>query len=1376
MRGDFSRNSFDPARHAHGVLMQQGRVQLDADWNESQAVASHRVETGTVDVVGPTGVPKLDNGFAVTLTQPDQLTVGTGRIYVDGLLVDNDKDVAITAQPHLPGYALPTAAGCYVAFLDAWLAAIGPLDDPSIREVALGGPDTALRDTVLWQVKLLRVGDPDPNATCASAGGLGALTGAVPGTLKARARTGTTGTDPCTLAPESAFRGLENQLYRVEIHQGGGNGTATFKWSRDNASLVADWLPDDVGVNRIKVGSVGRDGMPGFVPNQWVELLDDTNELFDDTGTQHDRLDPTGRPGTLIQLGHPAQDQVLTLLSAPPMRGNVHPRVRGWDMPSDAIAIRTADPADFIDLENGIQVQFDQAAVYRAGDYWLIPARTVTADIEWPGTPGSPAAKRPDGIRHHYTPLAVLSTPDGAQWTMLDDCRPLFPSLTAICAEDVRFDDTACALPGATTVQDALDALCDRSDLKKHNRHLHGWGIVCGLAVHCGPNKEGEDRRRVTVQPGYAIDAQGNDVDVDAEFTVDILDWVDRISTPKDAVLTNGNGEVALILDPTARPDPIRVEKFDPKADDLEFRTGTLLHDFLDECVKPVQDFLKTELSGDKDHPADAAQQRLAALINLANQAINPVSGQQVFISQREDAMIRQFYAGLRALLSSQTFCAMFANARTMPPYPLAAVKMDTIFGTGNHNRLRLHPNGREAYTFGPGTNPLKPHAIINRYDLERRLLVAEIDPVAGTERTTAEKPDNPPDTGTGAVLDIAFSPDGTRIHVAIASRNEDNTIFRSGTLSAAGVQWGSPVTICGKKLVSLATTAVDPGVVYAVGLQKVTVTQNTGKGTTTHQEWRSAGLLRLIPDQIDPNNPPVVPLAGDMVPTGPLLIDVSGAAVFTTTAPDRDATRYTGLARVVLPIGQGPPRWDASFGTRSGSDGIALFAADPGKPAGAVFAVIDQGATKQVLEYRMNDGAQVDPGGNNGVDGTDIGLAGARGHLLVTEYDANSVRMMDPASDTFVAGFRLPTQVGPAAVAATRNDRVVVLNQVSNTLTVIEPNLIDPQLPSFGAELADYRAKMLDAFADLLGGFLQYLKDCLCDHLLVHCPTPTGTEKLRLGCVSIRDNEVYKICSLTGRRYVKSFPTIGYWLSLVPIQALIARAVEMLCCAVLPEWFSERSAADRQGGDFMSTSTLMRLVETAQTNDLSGWLSDLGSRFGTATRTAMLAVRSVGPSVPPPGGPTVKASTLIGQPVDQVAAALRERGVTVRQARFDPRLGVQTVGTVAGMFRSPQPGQEVTLCEEDGQVRFFSVADPSPLASRVNDLETTVAARDAEIGQLRESLASAQQILAHVQDLHTQVTAARAELEQRDQALVDLRTRLETVERAQGSGTSKDQ
>ena len=63
--------------------------------------------------------------------------------------------------------------------------------------------------------------------------------------------------------------------------------------------------------------------------------------------------------------------------------------------------------------------RFDgSGALSRTGDYWLIPARTATGDVEWPtetdkDSQGNltivPLAKPPDGIKHHYAPVAVIT-------------------------------------------------------------------------------------------------------------------------------------------------------------------------------------------------------------------------------------------------------------------------------------------------------------------------------------------------------------------------------------------------------------------------------------------------------------------------------------------------------------------------------------------------------------------------------------------------------------------------------------------------------------------------------------------------------------------------------------------------------------------------------------------------------------------------------------------------------------------------------------------------------------------------------------------------------------------------------------------------------
>src|SRR5262245_2063074 len=67
MRGDFSRVTFRPENHFSGVLLQQGRVQLDAEFNEHVAIEAHRDRETTRDVIGPSGAPLDGGGFAVSV-------------------------------------------------------------------------------------------------------------------------------------------------------------------------------------------------------------------------------------------------------------------------------------------------------------------------------------------------------------------------------------------------------------------------------------------------------------------------------------------------------------------------------------------------------------------------------------------------------------------------------------------------------------------------------------------------------------------------------------------------------------------------------------------------------------------------------------------------------------------------------------------------------------------------------------------------------------------------------------------------------------------------------------------------------------------------------------------------------------------------------------------------------------------------------------------------------------------------------------------------------------------------------------------------------------------------------------------------------------
>jgi uncharacterized protein DUF6519 len=86
MSSDRARISYDPRQQYRSVVMQQGRVTLEADWNESQDIASEEGRAEALDVVGPSGTP--DNGYAVSVPSglaPFDFEVGPGTMYVGGV-------------------------------------------------------------------------------------------------------------------------------------------------------------------------------------------------------------------------------------------------------------------------------------------------------------------------------------------------------------------------------------------------------------------------------------------------------------------------------------------------------------------------------------------------------------------------------------------------------------------------------------------------------------------------------------------------------------------------------------------------------------------------------------------------------------------------------------------------------------------------------------------------------------------------------------------------------------------------------------------------------------------------------------------------------------------------------------------------------------------------------------------------------------------------------------------------------------------------------------------------------------------------------------------------------------------------------------------
>ncbi|MEU4039657.1 DUF6519 domain-containing protein [Streptomyces collinus] len=450
MHGDFSRVTFDSAQRFSAVLAQQGRVQLDAEINEQAAIIQDYLRTLAMDVFGPVAyLPDEDEqglgAFGVGAFDGDNFTVAPGRMYVNGIRcecagTDYRGQPDGHLRPDCEDDRLPTYP--FLVYLRVWERLVTAVEAPRIREIALGphSPDTTARTRVVWQVCWLPLEEsgyvPDMRTATRYLRDRISRTFEPRGRLAARVRSPEDDTSPRAVSPYSGYRGPENQLYRVEVHQGGTAQTATFKWSRENGSVV---LPiKAVHGPTVELETLGRDDKLGLEAGDEVELVDDAYV----GRSASDRLDDLApRLYTVREIDHAECRVVLDADPGDdpnhPTGGRVpglHPLLRRWDhgvaegMRGDDLASDKGLPVRegrWLPLEDGIEIRFEPSAdcprTYRRGAYWLIPARVLTGGVEWPiDDNGQPQSRPPRGVAYHYAPLAVVRPMPAGDYQLVD--------------------------------------------------------------------------------------------------------------------------------------------------------------------------------------------------------------------------------------------------------------------------------------------------------------------------------------------------------------------------------------------------------------------------------------------------------------------------------------------------------------------------------------------------------------------------------------------------------------------------------------------------------------------------------------------------------------------------------------------------------------------------------------------------------------------------------------------------------------------------------------------------------------------------------------------------------------------------------------------
>ncbi len=304
-------------------------------------------------------------------------------------------------QPYYPNAVpFPLSGGPYLVYLDVWQREVTFLEDPDLVEKAVG-VDTTGRLQTVWQVKWLGVG---AGATCSAPGQAWNNLLLSPGAQLTTGVVQSTASGPCCLTPNTGYTGLENQLYRVEIHQKGTLSSATFKWSRDNASVATGVTGIAQGGTALTVQSTGKDNVLGFNVNDWVEITDDWLELNGLAGDLH-QVTQVNAAAKTITLASPVSSSNFPVNSNGLTMPYRHTRLTRWD--GTGTTGDTPVSSSAVTLENGITVSFGLAAGgeqgFNTGDYWVFAARSVDGTVEYLD------AAPPRGIHHHYAQLSVVN-------------------------------------------------------------------------------------------------------------------------------------------------------------------------------------------------------------------------------------------------------------------------------------------------------------------------------------------------------------------------------------------------------------------------------------------------------------------------------------------------------------------------------------------------------------------------------------------------------------------------------------------------------------------------------------------------------------------------------------------------------------------------------------------------------------------------------------------------------------------------------------------------------------------------------------------------------------------------------------------------------
>jgi hypothetical protein len=573
MYGDFTRISDDPARHYKKVLKQQGRISVDADDNEQAHIDDRLRQVGTADVVGPSGAPKEGGGFRIAVDEAGEVSVSAGRMYVDGVLCQLEADATYAKQPDLldpPAYAPPASGDrTDIVYLDTWDRHVSGIEDGRLLDPAFGGIDTATRVQTLAQVRIL------PDADAASCVRPGAkwdrLVRPSGARLSTAAEAEESADDPCLVSEGGGYRGLENRLYRVEVHDGG----EPYAWPRGADAVDAAVPAGPMSGTQVQAARDPADG--AWAPGQWVEVFSDRSDGLGEKGllARVEMVASAGSgPARTLTLGpHPSNEDGFAAAAAAFGDDGDNPnrrvrRVASWKWSRDNGSVaypRIADDPEPSDDKLTIAgAGRDEVLRLRSG-HWVEVLGETTALAGRPGTLAEVEDVSPThvvqlkrGVAAHKLEAAVRlrrwDQGGGALAAVVGRAEPLEDGVEVTFGGE-RFRTGDHWSFAARTVEADVERLVDEPPLGFAHRYarlaLVRWshpGGVRTVAVR--------DCRRVFLplarRPDCCTVTVGNGVDSHGEF--------DSVQDAVDALPDEG-GCVRVLAGDFALDEPVQVER-----------------------------------------------------------------------------------------------------------------------------------------------------------------------------------------------------------------------------------------------------------------------------------------------------------------------------------------------------------------------------------------------------------------------------------------------------------------------------------------------------------------------------------------------------------------------------------------------------------------------------------------------------------------------------------------------------------------------------------------------------------------------------------------------------------------------------------------------